>query len=380
MIAERQIIAPNREPSIFTFDQAARIHSPEREMQMIGVSSQYELERYRKVSAAAGEAIAFEEIQRNKRAFEREFLEDIPISEPHSYFHINGELYSEEIDHDLFRITSQTDPREREGQTLAGLNRFQEQVIKAQVGETLMWYSPAGPAGHTEPFSNIYYESGRLYLAVKDKDSQSTHIDIKINEAQFPIRELLSHYGNCALDNPTNPHISIEDFITSLYQFAQINDPRRIVYTSRRDSKNPAHHSLVKIINEITNQINLYRQLPDISTLTNPTQQTHRITQQNIQNMYLMAIQSHMDRNDGEARLYGCSTTSVITSNQEVGSSTGFAGISNRYSTLSRMMGLGEGISKNDDECITCPYCNNEKGNRKINGKYVCGNEDCESN
>ena len=374
MIAEIQT-APHQPPT-FTLDQAAQLRTPEQEMQMLGISSQYELQRYQNVSEVAGHNIAMAEIRRNTHAYEREFLQDIPVGEPHTYFHINGELHSEAIDHDLFRVASQIDPREREGRTLMGFNSFQEQVAQAQDGEVVMWYSPAGKAGSEGPFSNIYFDSGRLYLAFKDSNGQSKHIDIKIDEKRFPIQLFLDQYGKVSLDNAINSHLQLNDFISSLHLLDEQYELNQPVYISQHDLETATGWYLTHIIDEIAHQIRSSQtNLTMFNSMFNSAQSSpHQvITQQDIQHMYVQAIQSHVDHNGGEARLYGCSTTSVIKAAREIGQDTDFSGWGSRYSTMSRIMGLAGNISgtnfKEDPNLCKCSDC---KGPH-----FHCPREDC---
>ncbi|HRN71465.1 MAG TPA: hypothetical protein PLS49_09905, partial [Candidatus Woesebacteria bacterium] len=92
----------------------------EQEMKQLGISTEFELKRFHDVQMLAGTEIAMREIHRNVEAYEREFLQDEPVGLSHKYYHINGELYSEAVDHSLFNIKKQIDPRERNGATLEG--------------------------------------------------------------------------------------------------------------------------------------------------------------------------------------------------------------------------------------------------------------------
>lgn len=334
MIAERT----QPQPPTFDLDQVDQLQTPEQEMQMLGISSEYELSRYQKVSEVAGRSIAWGEIQRNKRAYKREFLQDIPVSEPHNYYHKNGVLYSEAFFHPLFQIEVQIDPRERDGRTIRGFHHFQKQLIQAQDEEVVLWYSPAGPAGSKEPFSEIYFDAGRLYVAFKQNSAVSTHIDIKINEEQFPIQAFMDTFGNCSLDQAVATHQKAEEFIASLRVFAKDYEEKQ-VYISQRDSNHPIPHTLIDIVGEVENQRALYQSIPALPDIKN--EPLAPIFQRDIQRIYIQAIQEHGDQNGGETKLYGCSTTSVIKSATSIGQDGGFSGLGSPYSSFARIMSSG---------------------------------------
>jgi len=69
---------------------------------------------------------------------------------------------------------------------------------------------------------------------------------------------------------------------------------------------------------------------------------------------------------------------------QSGGVSTEFAFLQSMQSGLSvqdSMQALGlENTDGKGDVCVTCPYCKNEKDNKLVKGRYICGNNRCKSN
>lgn len=69
---------------------------------------------------------------------------------------------------------------------------------------------------------------------------------------------------------------------------------------------------------------------------------------------------------------------------QSGGASTEYAFLQSVQSGLSvqdSMQALGlENTEGKGDVCVTCPYCKNEKDNKLVKGRYICGNNRCKSN
>lgn len=351
--------------------------SSDQEMKKLGISSDFELKRYHAVAEVAGHGVAMREIKRNVAAYEKEFIQDIPISDPHPYYHIHGKLHSEEIKDPLFAIESQIDGREREGKTLYGFQRFQELVTQdTDREEMVVWYSPAGVAGTEPPFSDIYFDSGRLYFAYKNHSNQSQHIDIKVDEQHFPIKELLNWMNYCSggipprddlttsqtgyyyLQHPMNLQIPHEEFSRMLYDFAEKHKDH-VVYTSQRDSRNAHTYTLHDIFSSIYDHASLQRQ----DQVVEAYPQEQELTQQQIQEMYLRPIALQMQKNGGQITLYGCSTTSVLSKSDSSGIM--YSGAGDMFSSWGRLTS-SEGLafvksisekkwSYHKGDCRACP-------------------------
>ncbi len=61
-------------------------------------------------------------------------------------------------------------------------------------------------------------------------------------------------------------------------------------------------------------------------------------------------------------------------------SSTVISGASHVYSGAADNEFLTSLTSKNEGECVTCPYCKNKKNNKKVKGKWICGSDKCPTN
>ena len=370
----------------------------------LGVDPHKESERYRQVFAVSPK-LAEREVLRNKQSYEREFLQDIPVSAAHSYYLKHGVLHSENHEHPLFSVKKQIDRRERSGKTYRGFEKF-EDLIRQQTGRenVVLWYSHAGDAGTEPPFDQIYYDSGRLYLCFTGLDNRSTHIDIKVNESLLPIEQILQKLEQVA--NPqakpkqrdeylTSPFVMnqcAEDIITTLRNIGNQQIVRdhvlnnAIAYISQRDSPD-AHALLYKnIISEIEKQLWTYhppKEIPISPFLSSIDflggQQQRPQTPEEIRQGYLDMIRPYVLKN-GKVTLYGCSTTSTVDGQLfadpirtvvETAQSLG-----DPYSTMNRVASSGVLKESERYEDYQCPDCGEsipgEKKHDKSSWTKVC--------
>lgn len=351
-------------------------------MAKIGVSSEFELRRYTDVAAEVGEEVAAREVRRNVESYNREFIKDIPVSAAHEYYHMEGKVFSEPIPHRLFAVENQIDQRERDGSTYRGFQQFQSLITQGADDERVaVWYSPAGRAGSTPPFSDITYDSGRLYLGFADGSDRSSHVDIKIDERRFPIQKLLAlidyiggrnvdeiaqeERARFYLENPIQLGILHNEFLHLFHDFAEAHEDT--VYVSQRDSSHPKSVSLQ----------NIAKLVMEAMTQTTTTRHDHNFrvrSRADIQELYLRQIAGEMSQNGGSTFLYGCSTTSVINllSQGSVDYSRGSSGSWDRI--IKSGVPFFEPVTqtKKDTLHCTCPGCNKKVWAKIKNNIITC--------
>lgn len=392
------------------------------EMNKLGISSFHEHKRFIDVSRVAGTEVAMREVERNLAAYEHEFLHDLPVSKPCQYFHLDGSLYSENIQNPIFKIGNQIDKRERDGKTAEGFSRFEKTIIDSRVplGVSL-WYSHAGSAGSSPPFSNISYDSGRLYICVNGQQGESVHVDVKIDESKFPIYSLLNYIktlsghdfeqvvipgekmGEYYLGNPIDTKMAVRSFSEHLRHFLGHCGHGNATYISRRKSTSPTPFSFYQICQDFDSAI--------IEGLGNNRDKLVHApkyyknkgltpNQDDIRGMYISLAFQHAQNNNGRVELYGCSTTSYfdisdrdfapglqkslsLFDNKDV-TMLSYFGSAQKYSTRSRVLSGGASSEGRGDEsesaCVTCPHCENKRENKRIDGVYICGNPNCITN
>ncbi|MCA9371826.1 hypothetical protein KC726_02915 [Candidatus Woesebacteria bacterium] len=383
------------EPRLYT--------TPFKELAELGISSQWEYERYMRVSEAVGQSVALRELYRNKEAYEREFLQDEPVSCAYRYHHFPTGFYSEPTENELFRIESQIHPGERNGATIEGFRAYQDLIFDSKPGNVALWYSPAGSAGDQEPFDKLFFDSGRLYFGIKQQDGTSIHLNVKIDESRFPIQTLLDSLSKQEelslldyLQHPIATNQTLDELLwrmSSLF-YAHIDNP---AYISKRHSNNPKQHSMRDMLDEVSRQYYALQQQGGLQEASvddewlRLTRQkgTFTVDQNAIQHMYLSMVYAEAMRNGGSTVLYGCTTTSLFSLPNQPNLSFSQPpllpfGLGSMYSTAARQpSSLSFSSNKKTKEaCVTCPYCGNKKGNT-FNSKeeeYTCGNEKCESN
>lgn len=363
---------------------------PNQELVQIGISSELEAMRFRKVQQVAGYQVARTELYRNTKAYEREFIDDDPVSFAHTYFHHEGQFYSEPIGNEIFRVGAQIHPGERDGKTFDGFQRYQRLVTESLAGTVSLWYSPAGSAGKTPPFDKLYFDSGRLYVGVNQGDGTSRHLDVKVNEDAFPIDKVLQRFSQLSdngdifdfLKHPVSTGLSIEDFLAILNGLTHLPEIQGSpMYISKRDDwERSKQHSIQMIVREIAkqyfNQKNInYPHIKQNSGSQKP------LSAREIQHIYRNMLIKEAVLNGGSVTLYGCSTTSLFEYPYFGAPPQQLFG-SGMFSTFSRI-GIPTVSSFGEKEvCVTCPHCQNTKGNTQnlSTGNYRCGNAKCSSN
>ena len=296
-----------------------------KERRQFGASWDAEAKRYNTVARLFGNPLAEYEGDRNLKAYRREFLMDEAVSLPNIYYLRNNQLYSRPIEHPLFNIAGQIDDRERNGSTLEGFKRYETQIVNAPLDSVGIWYSPDGPSG----FEGIHFDSGRLYFSFKTAENRSTHFDMKVRP-EFPILSLLGDIQEQAdgthprfdspeigkmyyLTHPIQTPLGVNEFFAYMEQYAdKENAP---IYISRRNLKNPeirtlssTMHEMKKILEEQgEKRIQIFEPVGD-KTITS------FMRKEDLMRRYLAVIQPYVEKNNGFYTLYGCSTTSTVSS------------------------------------------------------------------
>ncbi len=371
-------------------------------MKKIGIDPFAQSERAQRLIQVLGDEgvrIAHQEYEDNQKAYTREFILDEPVSLGYKYYSHNNELYSDHAIHELTKISNSIHPNEREGRTLQGFQKF-ESLITNSKNRIAIWYSPAGPGGSKPPFSNLTYESGRLYLSFKKEKNTTYNFDIKIQEKNFPVGELLqylSHENNQDLyDYLDKPFATTEEaafFFKRLEAFgrhpAMKNDPT--IYTARRNDPDWRAFQWQEILQEIKSQLR--------EKLTHPQEisqsYSRNLSQESISKLtradyieasfYAQMHQHMLATGKDELFLYGCSATSIINRAdysmrallKELREST----TPSIYSTLSRMRPsaiatLADINKRNNDipdpTCVTCGACGHLGVKINTQGRWEC--------
>ncbi len=385
------------------------------ELKELGISSSWELARYEKVLDLVGKDIALQEVLANVAAYEREFLLDHPISHAHEYYMFNGELYSQNSDHPIFNIKSQFDKTERNGATYRGFERFEKLITESkQPDEVFLWYSPAGLAADKDQedtrFKDIFFDAGRLYFCF-NQEGKSIHIDLKIDEKRFSIVEFLDYFKSCTqekrpegqtadeairyyLENPIAPKLTAQQLFAYVEDFMKKkNLTDKVMYVSQRDSKTPTSHTFQEFFNTTQEElIGFYtkKEKPDVRPLTSDDVKMPSLkTKEAVLNLYWQKITPYLLANGGKLKLYGCSTTSEITS---IGLREAMQGVSiadiigSHYGMLNRagplntetvleVLGIGNEGSLYH-ESYNCPGCktklSGEHKTNKSNWRTAC--------
>lgn len=347
-----------------------------------------------------GARIAHKEYENNKRMYMREFVYDEPVSEAHEYYIDRGELYSDRVSHELTQVKKGIHPGEREGATIEGFEKFEELVANPE-NNIAIWYSPAGPGGQKPPFSNLFYESGRLYLSFKGEKNSTHNFDIKIQEENFPVAELLHyltpdksrdlfHY----LTHPAASRETVVDFLKKLegfqYHPAMAGDPA--VYVARRHEPDYHIFSWQEIINEVKQQLMKKLTQPQLPANVLPFISREMIAEitmaDSIEESFYAQMRHHMQATGKEElMLYGCSTTSVLKniianlSMRSIMNELRPTAASTLYGTMGRMrpseiISLSD-IKNNssdvpDPSCVSCGACGHQGVEITKEGNWRC--------
>ncbi len=295
------------------------------ERKQFGISVSAEVARYHAVACLFGNPLAEYEGKRNLEAYRREFLMDEAVALPQTYHFIRGELYSQPKDHPLFNIKNQIDDRERGGATLVGFKKYETQIANAPLDSVGVWYSPDGASG----FEGIHFDAGRLYFSFKTAENQSTHFDIKVR-LEFPILSLLGDIQEQTngthprfdspevgkmyyLTHPIQTSMGVNEFFAYMKQYA--DKENNLIYISRRNSKNPEIRTLSSTMCEMKKMLEkqgekrtqIFEPVGDKTT-------TAMMKEDDLMRRYLAVIQPYVEKNNGTYTLYGCSTTSTVSS------------------------------------------------------------------
>lgn len=345
-----------------------------KERQQFGTSWGAETTRHRRISSLFGNTLAEKEIQNNLRAYRREFLDDEAVALPQTYHLLHDELYSQQIDHPLFNIKGQIDPRERQGATLAGFKQYERQIANASLDSVGIWYSPDGPSG----FEGINFDAGRLYFSFKTGHDHSTHFDIKVRP-EFPILSLLGDIQEQTngthprfdtpevgkmyyLTHPIQTSMGVNEFFAYMEQYA--SKENNSIYISRRNSKNPEIRTLSSTMREMKKMLEkqgekraqIFEPIGDKTT-------TAMMREEDLMRRYLAVIQPYVEKNNGTYALYGCSTTSTVSSEDIQGliAQNSVGNVISLHSTQRRLLTNERGNPLSRDTAQTdsfpCPKC-----------------------
>lgn len=385
------------------------------EMPRFGIDTRAQAKRARLLIDTLGTLggyIALKEKQDYERGYYHEFILDEPVGLPHAYYQYDGKLYSYPLKHNLVKIDNgvSIDPRERNGRTLRGFQRF-EQVIAKPENQVAVWYSPSGKAGDEGPFGEITFDSGRLYISLKQDTEESIHFDIKVQEELFPVKELLDF-----LAGRNGGQIDLFDYLDKPFGITNMNEflfklqtfPEYIehfsslpVYVSRRNDKDRQTHDWPDIVAQIYDRINNphARSTPVFNPqrLTSLFEFEHLNRDRFINNLTIPVISEGLteltdervitagyvsmmrqfmhDTGRNELHLYGCSATNTVNRNDlgvvdvisSIQGEQNFISTPSIYSTAHRTGNVAETTGTRILEC-ECP--NNKCGSRNEgNGK-----------
>lgn len=360
-------------------------------MQKIGIDPVAQTERAKKLidtfGLEQGSLIAWNEQQEHEENYKMEFILDEPVSKAHTYHTFGNEFYSYPLKHDLLKISKSIHPGERDGRTLAGFAAY-EKTANDPKTEAAVWYSPAGKAGNKAPFDKIFFDSGRLYLTLKLDPTLSLHLDVKIDERSFPIKDLLDFLADRPrkegenqfyyLDHPIG-FAKAKELIEKLSDFQLIAWCNPIAYVSRRNDPDRK----VFTWNDMVNQINDRIETAELRRLGSQ-QQTSRapdalsiatlLQPETLENRYYQMIYDHMEETGREELfLYGCSATntvkrSVFQTSYGLERDTP----STNYSTNYRMESINHDDSDSQLKCVECPFCHSVVDADIADGKIIC--------
>lgn len=127
-----------------------------------------------------------QELQKNLESYANEVLENQPVSVLYNYYFKNDEsttLYTNETAQPIHNAESQVDPQERNGYSIAGLQKLGN-MLKHNPNQMTFWYSPVGDASFDKnpnnPYSHIKYNYGQLYLQYYDHEKVNA-VAIKVS-------------------------------------------------------------------------------------------------------------------------------------------------------------------------------------------------------
>ncbi len=352
-----------------------------------GYNPEHEANRARALYDELGDIglqIAQQEQKNNREFYSREFMEDEPVSFPRTYYSFDNKLHSYPLPHQLTSVENGIHPGERDGMTIEGFDRYQKLIAPNGGDNVVVWYSHAGPAGTSEEFKNLYYESGRLYIGVKKDDIASVHIDVKIQEgdsAHFPILDLLNKISGVNTDNLAyylrNPFtLSTEQELFD--RLSQLNtDERRVVYVSRRTEANKMQaHTLAQIIDQLHGALTTH-EIEDLSESA-PSQEVDwqsLFDTRAIDRRYRGDHRRFMDQQGIDSLvLYGCSTTSVISGPLGDFFASTMTNLKTGFATSSRI-DFSQGEKKLP--CVKCPFCKHQVDAIIKNNRIHCPREAC---
>lgn len=277
-------------------------------------------------------------------SYQREFIDDSPVSKANVYWHDGSSMFTFPSSDNLFKMN--INPLERDGMTLKGWERLQNVVSQSldsirssgKKDEVVVWYSPMGKAGSRPPFDSINFESGRMYVSVVRPDGFVINFDCKIHEKTFNILNVLNALSlktgrnqpsNDTFDyliNPFSTQMTSQEFLT----FLNVNfDQDEIAYTSliHSDAKTVPFSSITHSIeSELYDRytedeiVSMQRLLVKLKNGYDP------INDKSIQAMsdtwsmaswdpgqdYLALIHNAAEKNEGKIFLYGCAAVKVV--------------------------------------------------------------------
>lgn len=339
-----------------------------------GYHSGFEVAHARALYEALGETgliIASYEHVNNRECRRREFLDDEPVSFGNTYWTYQNSFRSFPLADDITSVESGIHEDEREGLTKKGFNRFQQLVAEANSGEVVVWYSPAGPGGTEGVFSQLHYDAGRLYLACKQNEHESIHVDVKVGEdgeVHFPITDVLNAFSGQTTDSAY--HYLEHPFVAGTYDelFGRLHQalartglsPDTLLYISRRTEPDKRRvHCMNDVFDEIHRQVT---QTPERTRrLLREAHATRRVlTQSMIRHNYDLDVYDFAQHEGlNTVVMYGCSTTSTLS-----GLLSPFTNNSTSYGTMSRIMSGGSGLD--------VPSPEGEKSSYKFENKGKC--------
>ena len=246
---------------------------------------------------------AQQELSQNLEAYTNEVLADKPVSIPYRYwFDTDDHVYSSPSLKPIYRVDQQFDPQERGGLPGQGFEKVSNLLVH-NPGKLVFWYSPQGPASFDKnpqnPFSQITYDYGQLYIQYFNKDKVNA-VAVKVGNEEVletlvpELSTLRSGYaeGNereritSFLLNPVLSDGTIDDFLDRNFENA-------LVYEDKEGKKYGIDDVLAEIRDAFAN-VKKPKPMSLDKTVAALTKQ--EVTKEFVLKVYISAINAYMQK------------------------------------------------------------------------------------
>lgn len=327
---------------------------------------------------------AQQELNQNLEAYTNEVLADKPVSLLYHYwFDAHKNIYSNPTLKPIFRVEDQFDPQERGGLPKQGFGEVSKLLVN-NPGRVIFWYSPQGPASFDEnpqnPFSQITYDYGQLYIQYFDKDKvNAVAVKVRNEEALETLvpefSTLRSGYaqGNgreriaSFLLNPVLSDGTIDDFLDRNFENA-------LVYEDKEGKK----YRIDDVIAEIRDAFANVKK-PDPTTLDKTVRALteQEVTKEFILKAYVSAINTYMQKTGKQSMQLSGScgggrvTSGIIESILQTGTIPSITEMLSIYSPQFRTATQEKKWGYHDGTCCICGH-----KDTKVGPCSIC--QDCE--